>query len=358
MSLDDTTTLLTGRDSFTADRARGCIVGLAVGDALGYPHEFRTREQVQREIGPEGITTFLAHKDPRFSRPVILGPDHPPGTFTDDTQMTLALADAIFAAGTSASVDDLMRATADAFVKWANADDNDRAPGETCMTGCRNLERGVHWSVAGVSESKGCGSVMRVAPLGLISDDLEEVAELARAQSLLTHGHHAALEACAAMAMAVSLASVGTDPAKIHEVVAGACCRRSSDFARVWNRIPAALARDPGDVIVEVESADDALGLGWVGEEAAAVAMYCFWKYPDDFRSAVIAGANTDGDSDSTACLAGALAGARLGWTAIPEDLREGVEDADRLKQVGDRLHAHLLERRKLGHFDAQSAPV
>ena len=49
----------------------GCILGLAIGDALGYPHEFRTVKQVQKEIAPEGITTFLRLQDPRFTRPCL-----------------------------------------------------------------------------------------------------------------------------------------------------------------------------------------------------------------------------------------------------------------------------------------------
>jgi ADP-ribosylglycohydrolase len=60
------------------DRYQGCIVGLAVGDALGYPAEFRSRAQILREIGPHGITDFIAQKDRRFTRPMIIGRDHPP----------------------------------------------------------------------------------------------------------------------------------------------------------------------------------------------------------------------------------------------------------------------------------------
>ena len=75
----------------------GCIVGLAVGDALGYPAEFRLRSQILEEIGPQGITGFVALKDPRFSRPHFTSLDLPPGTYTDDTQMTIAVAEALLA---------------------------------------------------------------------------------------------------------------------------------------------------------------------------------------------------------------------------------------------------------------------
>lgn len=178
----------------------GSIVGLAVGDALGYPAEFRRRAQLLAEVGPEGITDFIALKDARFSRPFFIAPDCPPGTYTDDTQMTIAVAESLLRAG-RADLDDLMAEMGRRFVSWSRSEKNNRAPGETCMEGCGNLSRGVHWRVAGVAESKGCGSAMRVAPIGLYYNHLDQVAEVSRASSLLTHGHNAALEAAAAGAL-------------------------------------------------------------------------------------------------------------------------------------------------------------
>ena len=117
----------------------GCIVGLAVGDALGYPAEFRLRSQILEEIGPQGITDFVALKDPRFSRPHFTSPDHPPGRYTDDTQMTVAVAEALLDAGEH-TLDALMDDVGRRFVEWAESADNNRMPGGTCMKGCRNIE--------------------------------------------------------------------------------------------------------------------------------------------------------------------------------------------------------------------------
>ena len=158
----------------------GCIVGLAVGDALGFPAEFRRRKQILTEIGPQGIADFIALKDPRFSRPQFSSSGHPPGTFTDDTQMTIAVAEALLAAG-RAGLDPLMSTMAERFVLWSRSTTNNRAPGGTCMEGCSNLAASVPWRRAGVPTSKGCGSVMRVAPIGLYYQDLDRVAEVARA---------------------------------------------------------------------------------------------------------------------------------------------------------------------------------
>ena len=106
----------------------GSIVGLAVGDALGYPAEFRRREQILREIGPGGISDFVALKDPRFSRPFFFGADQPPGTYTDDTQMTIAVAEALLTAGDD-DLDPLMHEMEPRFVEWSRSDENDCTPG-------------------------------------------------------------------------------------------------------------------------------------------------------------------------------------------------------------------------------------
>jgi ADP-ribosylglycohydrolase len=141
-----------------ASQYSGSIVGLAVGDALGYPAEFRTREQILREIGPQEITDFIGIKDPRFTRPMIIGTAHPPGTYTDDTQMTIAVARGLLEAGES-ELDPLMEAIAKHFVIWAESPDNNRAPGATCMAGCTNLRKGVLWRKAGANDLRSADSL-------------------------------------------------------------------------------------------------------------------------------------------------------------------------------------------------------
>jgi len=310
----------------------GCIVGVAVGDALGYPAEFRRRDQLLKELGPDGITDFVALEDPRFSRPRFAGPGHPPGTFTDDTQMTIAVAQSLLEAG-NADVDRLMSAMGAHFVRWSRSEDNNRAPGGTCMEGCANLATGVRWKEAGVPSSKGCGSAMRVAPIGLFYDDLERVAEVARSSSLLTHGHDAAVEGAAAAALLVALAARGLMPDDMFAEIDRRCSPHSKDFAAVWRRLPDMLLRPAEEVF-----AANALGEGWVAEEAVASAMYCFWRSPDDFPNAVLTAVNTDGDSDSIGAITGSLVGARLGLAAIPARWREMVEDSNFLHELGSRL--------------------
>ena len=323
----------------------GCMVGLAVGDALGYPAEFRRREQILRGFGPRGIEDFVGIFDERFSGvggPMILGTRHPPGTYTDDTQMTLAVAQGLLEAGPEAPLDDLMGAVARFFVNWSKSPTNDRAPGGTCMTGCGNLERGVPWREAGVASSKGCGSAMRVAPIGLVYQaDHDRLLEVARASSILTHGHDAGVEGAAAAALLVALALEGAEPEEMYRAVMEACGDRSPDFAGCMEKLPSMLDVEPARALSSA-----GLGEAWVAEEAVASALYCVWRHPDDFEAAVLEATNTDGDSDSIACIAGSIVGARLGLEAIPAKWRQGVEDSELLHRLGHQLFEARLGSR------------
>lgn len=185
-------------------------------------------------------------------------------------------------------------------------------------------------------DSKGCGSAMRVAPIGLLySAEPERVLELARAQALLTHGHDAGVEGAAAAALLVALATRGARPEEMYAAVADACAPRSADFAACWSKLPALLEAPPA-----VALSNDGLGEGWVAEEAVASALYCVWRAPDDFVRVVTTAATTDGDSDSLACIAGGIAGARAGADAIPDRWRRSLERSDELVRLARRLAA------------------
>ena len=320
----------------TRDQFEGCILGLAIGDALGYPAEFRSREQILREIGREGITDFIGRQDERFSRPFIAGVELPAGTYTDDTQMSLALAEGLLELGAGDDLDQLMTAVGRHFVAWSESPQNNRSPGQTCMMGCRNLGQGVPWREAGVAGSKGCGSAMRVAPIGLLyHDDLDRLCEVARASSLLTHGHDAAVEGAAAAALMVALALRGASAEQMYEEIERRCFDHSRDLAACLVKVPALVEVTPGEVLTK-----SALGEAWVAEEAVASALYCYWRHADSYREAVLTAVNTDGDSDSIAAITGSVLGARHGLEAIPRQWVRGVENSTDLVRTGQRLWA------------------
>lgn len=324
-------------------QVRGVVLGLAIGDALGFPAEFRTREAIIETFGSQGMTDMVGIHDPRWpQRPLILGPSHPPGTYTDDTQMSIALAQGLLDA-LDQPLDAQLDAVGRRFVTWSDSPQNNRAPGSTCMEGCARLAEGMPWREAGVADSKGCGAAMRVAPIGVLyAHDHARLLEIARASSVLTHGHPAAVESAAAAALMVALAGAGARPAEIYEALMATCAPRDADLARCLARVPELLDAPP-----EVALSDEGLGESWVADEAVASAMYCVWRHPDDYAAAVLMAANTTGDSDTIACITGGVLGARLGVEAIPARWRAQVEDAAALTALGDALYdgAQALRR-------------
>jgi len=306
----------------TADvkRYEGCMLGLAIGDALGMPTEFLSLAQIHARFGPEGVTDFEAGS-------------WPAGHFTDDTQMTLALAEGILSASPDAPVDDIMAEVARKFVAWNEGPvGGHRAPGGTCRRGCKRLAVGTPWREAGDDWSKGCGSAMRAAPLGLAwSGDYERIREVGVAQSLATHGHPCALAGSVAVGALVSMALEHEATDRMLERVIDLTADISDEFVAHIGRVPEALESAP-------ETAWGLLGEAWVAEEAVAGAVYCFLRTPDDYRATVLCGANTEGDSDSLACIAGAISGAYNGADGIPGHWRDGVERRDELREVAGRL--------------------
>lgn len=256
--------------------------------------------------------------------------------------MTLAVARGLIQGH---DLEERMRLIARNFVAWSASKDNDRAPGNTCLRGCANLAKGVPWHQAGVPTSKGCGSAMRVAPIGIVlAHDIPSLLETARASSLLTHGHDAAVEGAAAAALMVAMAAQKASPPHIYEALMEECAPRSPDLARCLSRLPGLL-----DAPVEIALSRRGLGEAWVAEEAVASALWCFWQHPDDFEAGVLLGVTTDGDSDSIACITGSILGARLGLEAIPERWRNDVEDAHMLHALGLAMWntSQQLQRKK-----------
>ena len=110
------------------DKSMGMIFGLAIGDALGRPTEFMSLKNIQSKYGPEGIQDL---------------PEQ--ALYTDDTQMTIAIAEALIKVGDQ-DLETIMDAVRDAFISWRHSPENNRAPGNACLTGVSNMEKGIHWS--------------------------------------------------------------------------------------------------------------------------------------------------------------------------------------------------------------------
>ncbi|MFF4253399.1 ADP-ribosylglycohydrolase family protein [Streptomyces sp. NPDC001663] len=322
--------------------ATGALIGLALGDALGYPTEFND------------VPTILAKHGPWRKLPL---PKH--AFVSDDTQMTLALGRGLRTAmdrGVLAPKR-LERPLREEFVDWYQSPENNRAPGNTCLRACSLLkDESRPWQDASQIGSKGCGANMRVAPIGIVpglSD--EQRAGAAQLQSALTHGHPTALAASDLTARAVRLLAQGAEPtglvgllrsyalenrSRYHHTWLGDLWTRADDatpeefIARGWDECLEILGRLQDAVRTVSPETDPCLatGEGWIAEEALATGLLCFLLFVDEPVTAIRRAACTSGDSDSIACLTGAFAGAYLGAEAWP------TEWADRIEYRGDLM--------------------
>lgn len=306
------------------ERAKGILFGLAIGDALGYPTEFMRLGEIKARYGPQGISDL---------------PE--PALFSDDTQMTLAVTEALVEAG-DRDIETIMASVSRHFIAWLHSPQNNRAPGRTCLRGVRNLEKGLHWSRSGIAGSKGCGSAMRAATIGYYyQNDPERLRAVAHASGICTHGHPTADAACIATAYLVKLILDGESPEGLIDRTVEFTAGISDEFERALLGVRACLT------LADEEKALSSLGEGWVAEEAVALALYCFLRYPDDYRATVVRGANTNGDSDTVACIAGALAGARVGSKGIPSGWIQRIEKSRTLGALATRLAVERDRRQR-----------
>lgn len=312
------------------DRFIGCMEGLAIGDALGFPVEFKSLLEIKRIFGSDGVTGLDSIEKclgAKFSYPI--------GTYSDDTQMALATAWGLLNAK-SMDLEDIMSSIVQEYIAWQESPDNNRAPGTTCMAGIENLKRGIHWTESGIPHGKGCGAAMRTAPIGLYClEDMEKLTSIAYHAGECTHGNQGAMEAGIAAAIMVNLAANSEryplQPMEMYEQTLGYLTNKAllQKLRQVKEVLP----------MPNHEQAIDLLGEGWIGTEAIALAVYCFLKNPADFRKTVLMGANTNGDSDSIACIAGAISGAYNGAEAIPTEWLDRLENRTMIHQTAIDLY-------------------
>lgn len=336
------------------ETCRAVMLGAACGDALGAPTEFLHMDGIRERFGQAGIQDLSQTS----------------GKYTDDTAMLIALAEGLldaraWAEGINARPElemarpaGVMPHVAKRFVEWSKSDQTGRAPGNTCMGGCRNMAKGVSWQESGIIHSKGCGGIMRVAPVGLLYSDAKTILEIAKAQCTCTHGHPSAYQAAQLGALAVHLlADLTYDPARLLDtlrVQLALLPEPDPTLTDLLWRVRGALdlvhidEDEPHGIQQRMAGGPKNLGESWHGDEALASALFCFllaFERGEGYVETVRYGANTDGDSDSIACVSGALAGAYwgLGERGVPQHWIDQVEGADYLLTLADRLHVAAL---------------
>ena len=312
-------------------RTLGCLLGGAVGDALGAPVEFRSTAEIFADY-PDGIRDFA----PAYG--VV-------GAVTDDTQMTLFTAEGVlraFTRGNARGVCHGPTVVYHAYLRWLKTQGFDepappclddapgwllgvralhhrRGPGNTCLGALRSGRMGLIEEP--INDSKGCGGVMRAAPAGLVEylDHFELGCEVAA----LTHGHPSGYITAGCLAVMVAALKNGRPlRAALDAAIERAHGQRGHEETTRALRHAAQLA----DEAPRSRRALTSLGEGWVAEEALAIAVYCALSWEEDFEEGVVLAVNHGGDSDSTGAITGNLLGARLGVDAIPARWRDQVE--------------------------------
>ena len=332
------------------NKISGSLIGSAIGDGYGCPTEFMRYSDIIAKWGEKGLTKPLGD--------II--------QVTDDTQMALAVAQALMKSWEETTINPqkLEENLINEFVIWLNAPENNRAPGITCLGSCEKLEKGLPWLEASNRGSKGCGANMRVIPVALlkfknpgIADT--DIAQWAQFQAAITHSHPTALVATDLTAMTIVRIIEGVPPDDLIENLLAYCDQRENIYHEsylksIWER---AGVYEPKEYIQrgweecqiilnrvkqilenqkEIEDPCEHTGEGWVAEEAFATALLCFLKNPHDSREALRLAANSSGDSDSIACLAGGFAGALNGIGSFPNDWISRIEYSAELNEFID----------------------
>lgn len=338
------------------DKCRGSLVGGAIGDALGYEVEFMSLAEIQRRFGKDGVSDYTLDRNGV-------------AVFSDDTQMSLFTAEGLLSAISDDKVfeKDILPYIITAYEHWYYTQSNPalkmskswlthirplwsrRAPGMTCMSALQTISRPNSAPV--FNNSKGCGGVMRVAPIGIFSAahpyilDLEHAGYLAGYAADITHKHPISTLSSMALAMIVAdcMTYGNVDRGKFKFIVInrvlkllGLYFKADKHLAKLNSLLSKASALAESD-----KSDTDAiciLGEGWVAEETLAIAIFSVMRYINNFEKCICCAVNHDGDSDSTGAVAGNIIGAILGYSAIPNKYIENLELHDVLISVADDL--------------------
>ncbi len=315
------------------DAIAGSLLAGAIGDCLGAATEFKSYDTITRVFGPNGLTEI-----------------HPPGRFTDDTQMTLFTAVGVITAlldhGRPTSKE-WTKAFHEAYLEWLRTQEirmplgdksgswllgestlyRREAPGMTCLSALRSGEAGNLEDR--INDSKGCGGVMRSAPVGLLLADThtkEEIYEVSCLSAAVTHGHDGGIYPAGALSVMVVDLMNGESVATAVKNLTGLIPKDLED--RLREAVSYATSQP-----IEPWSLCDELGQGWVGDEALAIAVACAVG-GSDLEDSLLIAINHDGDTDSTGAICGNLLGAKLGVSAIPQRFLDAAPQVPLVAQV------------------------
>lgn len=345
------------------DPIRGCLFGGAVGDALGYAVEFIEDYVIFERYGSEGITEYALDK---VTCKALI---------SDDTQMTLFTANGLLVGDTrgcmrgiqgwprvyvAMAYQDWLYTQTGSYENRAERGYNQRSwlcdvpelyarrsPGNTCLSALSEAARTGHiedYIENPKNNSKGCGGVMRIAPLALNYQMAIDKLDMEAAQiAAITHGHSLGYMPAAVLCHIINrIVFPGEKKMTLREIVVEAKKTAEKIFEgdKHLNELTDIIDRA---IVLSENDFDDlenirALGQGWVAEETLAIAIYCSLRYSDNFSRGIIAAVNHSGDSDSTGAVTGNILGALIGYEAIEGKWKKDLECADIILEMADDL--------------------
>lgn len=349
------------------DYFRGCLLGGAIGDAMGYPVELSAWKEIQEQYGENGVAELPL--DDVTGKALI----------SDDTQMTVFTVDGLLWADRRARTKGIYGYTPClfyAYQKWLYtqtgnfADKNydfllkgeilereelytQRGPGKTCIPTLAGCINGKYGTIANrINNSKGSGAVMRAAPVGMyFCNDSRMAFKIGCESGAITHGHSDGYLPAGFLAYLIAEILSG---ANLQSAVNGGLSELArweggtNTYEAVSRAVALAGSQDQSLGRSEQRTSDlidiEAIGGGWTGDEALAMGVYCALRYPDDFESAMRLAVNQTGNSDTVAAICGNILGAYLGSLEIPFQWIMQVELADLMVYGADRIFKAVNE--------------
>jgi len=285
----------------------GCLTGMAVGDALGLPHEGLSPRRARRLFPDVDRYHFL------FGR----------GMFSDDTEHACMTGQALLASGSDASR--FMRSLAWRLRWWLLG--CPLGTGLATLKACVKLWLGFSPRSSGVW-SAGNGPCMRAPILGVaLGERPELLRELVRRSTRITHTDPRAEQAALAVAWAAFLSATGVrDPQVVADRIVHELGDPEGDLSQRIRR--AADSAESGQP-TEAFAADLKLSRGVSGFvlHSVPVVLHAWLRFPEDYGSAVRSVIRCGGDTDTNAAIVGGVVGARVGVEGIPEAWRSGIAE-------------------------------
>ncbi len=302
------------------DRFRGCLLGVAVGDALGMPIEGYTAREIKTKFGP--VREMLPAPQDHFHSGLLAG------QFTDDTEETLLLAESLIDAS-GFSPDRFAEKLTAWGTTWTLDERLNRGVGFATRSAVESMIAGTPWQQSGQAIPT-CGAAMRAAPIGLLyHTNLNIVKSYADLQSLSTHTSAAARAGAVAVAVGVAMSLCGFSKEMILRNAASQASRLDTEFAERLLWVGELLDLLPEDALGLIRNSPLAM-------ESVPAAFYCFLKFEP--KEALIMAASSGGDTDSIASIAGSLFGAAFGPSWIPESWLAALEGKERIEDAARGL--------------------